>query len=136
MKLSEHIRTLLRNAVHSPIVEREMAFIADMFIIMAVSVFPKIGWIIGLLYYLLRDVLPLKGDASFGKGIYNMHVLYHNGEQRVVVKWYKSIMRNVMVLIPVLNIVDFYYLLSTGKRLADVWTDTSVEVSRVSENEQ
>ena len=113
-----------------------MAFIADMFIIMAVSVFPKIGWIIGLLYYLLRDVLPLKGDASFGKGIYNMHVLYHNGEQRVVVKWYKSIMRNVMVLIPVLNIVDFYYLLSTGKRLADVWTDTSVEVSRVSENEQ
>ncbi|GAO30966.1 hypothetical protein JCM15548_13291 [Geofilum rubicundum JCM 15548] len=38
----------------------------------------------------------------------------------------KSIIRGLVMMIPILNIIDIWYFLTKGYRLADKWAETTV----------
>ncbi|MBP5364922.1 MAG: hypothetical protein J6Y82_03250 [Bacteroidales bacterium] len=117
---------LIENMFTKKWLEREVAFLIDIVICATIAIFPRIGFIISALYFFLKDALPFGGASSFGKSIYGLKVKDAD-DQPVRHFWRKTIVRNLIIVIPILNLVDIYYFLKTGVRLADEWTSTKVE---------
>lgn len=120
------MKQLIENMLSRKWLEREVAFSIDMIICITLAIFPRIGFIISILYFFLKDSLPIEGGSSFGKSIYNLKVK-EKDEQQHRFFWQKTIVRNLILIIPILNFVDIYYFLKNGIRLADEWTSTKVE---------
>ena len=112
--------------IQAPLMERMLAAIIDLIIAGGFCFFPRIGWIIGLLYHLTRDSLPFLNGQSFGKYLMRLQVITVPQQESLVNKPDKSFIRGVVMLIPILNIIDVWYLFAKGYRLADKWAETAV----------
>lgn len=130
-RLRAHACQLLANATTTRWLEREVAFIIDVIIVALLSVFPRVGFFFGLLYFLFRDSLPFGAGCSFGKSLYRLVVANSDSAQSRA-NWRKTLIRNIIYFIPILNLVDIYYFLRSGRRLIDIWLEIDV-VSRTEE---
>jgi uncharacterized RDD family membrane protein YckC len=111
---------------HVPFPERFMAHAIDLVVTMGLCLFPRIGWIAGLIYYLTKEAIPgLKGQ-SIGKKFFDLQVVTQSSQTALTQQPEKSILRGLVSLLPIINIVDVYYLLAGHQRLADKWAQTTV----------
>ena len=106
--------------------ERFLAFLIDMVVVLALCLIPKVGWIFGLIYFLGRDAMPSLKGRSIGKKVLKIRILTTGTHETLDINPDKSVTRGLILLIPVVNIIDIYMLLTTGRRLADRWTETEV----------
>ena len=112
--------------LQAPLTERVIAAIIDIAVAVGLSFFPKIGWIFGLFYFLIRDSIPFLKGQSLGKKLMKIRTITLPEQESLVNYPEKSIIRGVITLIPILNLIDIWFLYSTGYRLADVWAQTAV----------
>ena len=93
----------------------------------------KAGWLLCAGYMLTRDSLPFLGGQSVGKKAMKIRAVTLDG-QSLAGKWEPGVMRNVSLVIPLLNLVEVFVLLNReggpdrGKRLGDEWGKTKVIV--------
>ncbi|MCL2073869.1 MAG: RDD family protein [Marinilabiliaceae bacterium] len=111
--------------LQAPLTERILAAIVDIAIVCGLSLFPRIGWIFGLFYFLLRDSLFFKGQ-SLGKKLMRIKVITLPENEPLSNYPEKSALRAIVALIPGLNLVDLWFLITVGYRLADKWAQTAV----------
>ncbi len=106
--------------------ERLLAALVDLVIVVGLSFFPRIGWMFGLIYHLTRDSLPFLNGQSFGKKIFNLRtiILPHYASMTGAAE--KSVIRGLVSIIPGLNVVDLWFLITRKVRLADEWAETRV----------
>ncbi len=118
----------------APLTERLIATIIDIAIVMGLCLFPRIGWMFGLIYHLTKDSLPFLGGQSFGKKL--MHIKAVTVPQQLPLTGFpeKSVIRGLVLLIPILNLIDIWFLLTKGYRLADNWAQTGVVVRNEPKN--
>ena len=121
--------------LQAPLPERILAAIIDLAIVAGFCFFPRIGWIIGVFYFLLRDSLSFLKGQSFGKKLMKMKVITIPEQESLVGNPEKSIIRGIIFLIPFLNLIDIWYLVTTGIRLADRWAQTAV-IPYLEENDE
>jgi uncharacterized RDD family membrane protein YckC len=112
--------------LQAPLAERVIAAVIDIVIVAGLCLFPRIGWIIGLAYHLMRDSLPFLKGQSCGKRLMQMQVIMLPEQESLVNNPEKSIVRGIVSLVPVLNLIDIWFLFTTGYRLADRWAETAV----------
>ncbi|MDG5799726.1 hypothetical protein QA597_05035 [Marinilabiliaceae bacterium ANBcel2] len=110
----------------APLIERITAAIIDIIIVIGLCFFPRIGWMFGIIYHLTKDSLPLLKGQSLGKQLLNIRTLAMPQKVPLSVYPEKSVIRGLVMLIPILNIIDAWFLLSKGYRLADKWAQTTV----------
>ncbi len=111
--------------------ERIVASLIDYFLIAIMMFMPPIGTVMGTLYFFMRDALPFGYESSVGKSIYGFRVVSREGDEQLPLAWYKSIIRNFMILIPGINIVDFYTFMRYGYRSSDRWFGIEVVRKKV-----
>lgn len=116
-----------------PLTERIIAAIIDIIIVAVLCLFPRIGWLVGIIYHLTRDSLPFLKGQSFGKRLLHLKVITLPKQESLVNYPEKSIIRGLVMLIPGLNIIDFWFLYHKGQRLADIWAQTTVIYASESE---
>ena len=107
-----------------------MAFVIDCAIAFGLGMFPKIGWIFGVIYFLLKDSLYFTKGQSFGKKIMKIQVVSDHKNEPLINYPQKSLIRNLILLIPILNLVEIYFFLLRTKRLGEIWSETSVVSSK------
>lgn len=92
-----------------------------------------IGQLAGLAYFVTRDSLPFLGGQSVGKKAMKLKVTTLEGVS-LVGNWNASLIRNGILLIPFVALVELYILLTRengpdrGRRLGDEWAKTKVIV--------
>ncbi|TAJ12800.1 hypothetical protein DMA11_11285 [Marinilabiliaceae bacterium JC017] len=106
--------------------ERQLAFLIDILICILLAMFPRIGWIVGLVYFLTRDGLNFLNGQSIGKRFFKLQTVKINNQAPLSSHIEKSVIRNLVFLIPGVNIIDIYLFYSKGYRLADKWAETMV----------
>ena len=106
--------------------ERFLAFLIDGALVLLLCLIPKVGWLFGLIYFLGKDAMPSMNGQSLGKKVFGIRILSEATHEPLYLHPRRSITRGLILLIPVVNIVDIYLLLTTGRRLADKWTETYV----------
>ena len=106
--------------------ERMAAVFVDLFIGALLFLFPLLGWLWGLLYFLLKDSLPFINGQSIGKQFFGLRVVQKGTLKPITGDYKKSILRGVVFITPILNLVDIFAYLTKGERIADSWTDTIV----------
>ncbi|MGQ1891800.1 RDD family protein [Thermophagus sp. OGC60D27] len=109
-----------------PMAERILAGLVDIIITLLISLFPKIGWLFGLIYLLGKDSFSFLNGQSFGKKLFHLRVitLPHYASMSGLPE--KSVIRGLVLLIPILNIIDFIHLIKYKVRIADRWSETRV----------
>jgi len=122
--MRETLKQIVRNAASPKWLEREISFAVDVLVCVAITVMPKIGVVASLLYFLMRDSIPVGHGSSLGKSVYGLRVIMSSDGTKA--PWRKILVRNVISFIPFVNIYDVYLFLLTGERLADQWSGTSV----------
>jgi uncharacterized RDD family membrane protein YckC len=110
----------------APSTERIIAAIIDMIIAIGLCFFPRIGWMFGLMYHLLRDALPFLNGQSFGKHLLHLKAIVLPQKEALTTAPEKSLIRGLVMLIPILNLIDMWFFFSKGYRLADKWAQTTV----------
>lgn len=114
----------LSGLITKPRVVREAELLVDLAICLALAVIPgKVGWIACVAFFLLRDA-ALTGMQSPGKSLYNLKVV--SASTGAVIGWRTSVVRNVVLIVPVLNIVDILHFVRHGRRLTDEWLGLDV----------
>ncbi len=106
--------------------ERLIAGLVDLIIAAGLCLFPRIGWMVGLIYFLTKDALPFLHGQSLGKKIFNLRVIILPHYASMSGAAEKSIIRGLVAIIPGLNIVDLWFLITRKVRLADEWAETRV----------
>ncbi len=92
-----------------------------------------IGQLAGMAYFITRDSLPFLGGQSVGKKAMKLKVTTLEGTS-LVGNWSASLIRNGILLIPFVALVELYILLTRenrsdrGRRLGDEWAKTKVIV--------
>lgn len=109
-----------------PTSERILAGAVDIVIALLISLFPKIGWMFGLIYLLAKDSLSFLDGQSFGKKLFNLRTIALPHYASLTGWPEKSIIRGLVQIIPILNLLDLYYLVSQKVRIADRWAETRV----------
>jgi len=112
----------------APLAERFVAALIDLVIVCGLCMFPRIGWMFGLIYHLTRDALPFLHGQSFGKKLLHIKVVAQPNNMPLTSSPEKSVIRGIVFLIPVLNLIDILHLFTKGQRLADKWAETEVIV--------
>ncbi|WP_430812174.1 MULTISPECIES: RDD family protein [unclassified Carboxylicivirga] len=107
-------------------VERLLAAIIDTSLVLGLSLFPRIGWLFGLIYFLFKDCLPFLKGQSFGRRLFHLKVVSIADQQNLVGKPDKAMIRQIILLIPVLNLIELYLFCFTNIRLGAKWSDTKV----------
>jgi hypothetical protein len=107
-------------------IERIAAFALDFFIFLGLSMFPAFGWILAILYMLLRDSLPFLQGQSIGKRYFKLRAVTSTTGKPLTRRYKRSIIRGSVILIPILNLIDAYHYFKNGERLADKWAHTVV----------
>ncbi|NLX73517.1 MAG: RDD family protein [Bacteroidales bacterium] len=118
--------TGLAKSTTAPFTERFVAAFIDIIIVAGLFFFPRIGWMLGLIYHLLKESMPFMQGQSFGKHLMRIKVITIHQQLPLTGNPEKSIIRGLVMLIPILNLVDLWSLLSRGYRIADKWTETTV----------
>ncbi|SFE79829.1 RDD family protein [Thermophagus xiamenensis] len=106
--------------------ERILAGLVDIVIAILISLFPKIGWLFGIIYLLGKDSFSFLNGQSFGKKLFHLRVIIlpHNASMSGTPE--KSVIRGLVLIIPILNLIDFYHLIKYKVRIADRWAETRV----------
>ncbi|MBN2164671.1 MAG: RDD family protein [Marinilabiliaceae bacterium] len=107
-------------------IERMIALMLDSISVFILSLFPLWGCFFGIAYFLLKDALPFLNGQSIGKYFMGLKVVNKESLTPITKDYKKSIIRGVVLLIPILNIIDIYRYLTIGERLADKWAETVV----------
>ncbi len=98
--------------------------------ILAAVVFPipVIGMIVGTAYLLTRDALPFLDGQSIGKKAMKLRAVDATSGQPLTNQWGPSIVRNIVLFIPLFFIVELIVLANNkdGQRLGDQWAKTRV----------
>ena len=95
------------------------------------DILSKIAWLAGLAYMIVRDSLPFLDGQSVGKKVMKLRVTTLD-DQPLTKNWEKALIRNVILVIPLLNLVELAVLLmrdgqaDRGRRLGDEWAKTKV----------
>ena len=126
VRMRSELKQLLKNVLTKPCIEREAAFCIDVAICATLAIFPTLGPVAALLYFFFRDCLPFRVPQSFGKQIYSLRIVRNAEADGRVPRWQTSVIRNLILVIPLLNLVDFWRFAKRGRRLADDWTGTHV----------
>ncbi len=109
----------LAGIVTKPRVVREAALFVDLAISLALAVYPgSLGWVICVVFFLLRDVSTVR-RRSPGKNLYKLRIVKVSDGSPV--DWRMTVVRNLILLTPVLNVVDVCYFVKHARRLSDVW---------------
>ncbi len=93
----------------------------------------QIAYLTGVAYLVIRDSLPFLGGQSVGKKAMKIKVVTLDGKS-LVGNWEKALIRNGILIIPLLGLVELYILLTReekpeqGRRLGDEWAKTKVVV--------
>jgi len=106
--------------------ERLLAAIIDVAIAFGLTLFPRIGWMFGLIYFLFKDCLPFSSGQSFGRRLFNLKVVHKKDGSSLVGKPDKGLIRQVIFFVPVLNLFEIYYFFFCKNRKGDLWSDTEV----------
>lgn len=107
--------------------ERLVAFTLDASISLALSIIPMVGLYIGMVYFFMKDALPFNRGESFGKHLYQLKLVDRETLQEIDKgRFEKSVIRSLILIIPIINIIDIVYFFKLGHRLADEWTNTLV----------
>ncbi|MFW6043121.1 MAG: RDD family protein [Marinilabiliaceae bacterium] len=109
-----------------PLGERLLAGLVDLIVAALLSLFPRIGWMFGLLYILMKDSLPFLNGQSFGKKLFHLRTIALPHYSALTGWPEKSVIRGLVLLIPILNLIDLYYLIIHKVRIADRWAETRV----------
>ncbi|WP_439185296.1 RDD family protein [Carboxylicivirga taeanensis] len=118
--------TRLNRAQTSLFTERLLAALVDISICLGLSLFPRIGWIFGLIYFLFKDSLPLLNGQSFGRRLFKIKVISKADNKSLSGAPDKALIRQIIFFVPLLNLLELYYFLRKEERLGDIWTDTKV----------
>ncbi|HHT99740.1 RDD family protein [Xiashengella succiniciproducens] len=113
----------------APLTERIIAAVIDIVIVAGLCFFPRIGWILGLIYHLGKESMPFMNGQSCGKHLLKIKVVNIPQLTPITGQHEKSVIRGLVMLIPVLNLIDLWWFVSRGYRLADKWAETTVVYS-------
>nr|WP_321453009.1 RDD family protein [uncultured Carboxylicivirga sp.] len=105
---------------------RLLAYGIDMVIVIGLCLFPRIGWIFGLIYFLFKDAMPFTKGQSYGRRLFRIRLVKLPNMESVEKYPEKSIIRNIILLIPILNIYEVYLFLFQDQRLGEKWSETVV----------
>ena len=107
---------------------RIVAVLIDGILTMVVSLVPIVGWIVGIAYFLTRDALPFLDGQSIGKKAMKLRAVDATTGQPLTNQWGPSIVRNIVLYIPLFFIVELIVLANNkdGQRLGDQWAKTRV----------
>ncbi|MBR8538271.1 RDD family protein [Carboxylicivirga sediminis] len=106
--------------------ERLLAGVVDGSIVLGLSLFPRIGWLFGLIYFLFKDSLPLLNGQSFGRRLFKIKVINKADGTGLMKSPDKALIRQIIFLVPVLNLLELYRFFTKSERFGDTWTDTTV----------
>lgn len=122
--MAASILHVLAGIITKPRVVREAEFIVDLSISLALAVIPgKPGWFCCVAFFLLRDVFDNKRHSP-GKMLYKLRIVH--AASGAEVGWRTTIVRNIILLTPLLNILEIAHFLKTGRRLTDEWLGLDV----------
>lgn len=107
--------------ITKPRVEREAAALVDLIFSFTLATLPGIaGSVAGVAYFLLRDG---RGNGM-GKRLYGLEAVRAADGRRA--SWSMAILRNLLLLVPLFNLVDVWHFFVSGRRLTDEWLGTDV----------
>lgn len=91
-----------------------------------------ISSLISIGYFLTRDALPFLDGQSLGKKVLNLRAIDANTGEALTGNWATSAIRNISVVVPILNFIEMFVLLfgKDGNRLGDGWAKTTVVVTK------
>lgn len=133
--MSGIVENIIANALKPSTWERGISLMVDLVICFSISTFPMYGWVVAVLYFLFRDIIPIGYRTSLGKSVYNLRLMSFSGLTAEEMKdssqlktpgWLQVFVRNIVTFIPLVNIYDLYLFFVEGERLADQWSDTKV----------
>lgn len=109
----------LAGILTKPRVVREAELFVDVVICIALAITPGLfGWFLCITFFLLRDVFTAQ-RLSPGKSLYNLRIIkVADGSPA---EWKMTVVRNLILLTPILNVVEIFYFIKHGRRLTDVW---------------
>ena len=123
-RMAASVLDTLAGIITKPRVVREAEFLVDLSISLALAVIPgKTGWVACIVFFLFRDVAYLKSQSP-GKVLYKLKIV--NAATGATIGWRTSIIRNLILLTPLLNIADVARFVKTGRRLTDEWLGVEV----------
>ena len=109
--------------------ERIVAAVADVIVAAVLSgiFWHPVAWALSTGYILTRDALPFLEGQSLGKKLLNLRAVKQDGSS-LSNDWGTSIVRNITLIIPVMQLVElFVYLVSDKQeRLGDKFAQTKV----------
>lgn len=118
----------IKENISTPIfLERSVAFSIDLLSCFSLSIIPSFGWVLALAYFLLKDANLLGSKSSIGKSIYSLRIVDADTQEPAEKGMMeKTLIRNLILVVPLLNILDIFHLMNHGVRLADQWTGLTV----------
>nr|WP_321412642.1 RDD family protein [uncultured Carboxylicivirga sp.] len=105
---------------------RLFAFGIDLIIAIGISLFPRIGWIFGLIYFLFKDAMPFTKGQSYGRRLFKIKLVKNPHDESVEKYPEKALIRNIIFLIPILNLYEILLFLFAEQRLGEKWSETKV----------
>ena len=146
MKTSYHSRIRFHNSVESAgLAERAIAMLID-YLLVCVPLCVVERWLpaastlfygLAIGYLLLRDALPIGEGQGLGKYWMGIQVISGPDLKPIRGQYVKSVLRNLPMLVPVVNVVDLFVLLLASysenslQRLGDTLAKTDVVVRPV-----
>jgi len=85
-----------------------------------------IGYVLALVYFLLRDALPIGNGQGLGKKLMGIKVIKEDTRQPILGDYVAALVRQISLMIPFVNLYDMWLVVSDGKRLGDGWAKTEV----------
>ena len=133
--LGDTLLALLGGVVRHPRLEREIAFVVDICICLTITIFPnKAAVVLSVAYFIFRDCFRISGERmSFGKRLYGIRIVRSDGGGSP--SWRVTLLRNLFLCVPVLNLIDICSFIYRGKRLVDDWLGTDVVVGSLAEDD-
>ena len=83
----------------------------------------SVGYLVAIAYYLLKDALF--GGQSIGKKVMKYVAVKEDGSS-LSGDYVASATRNVSILVPILNLVECFFVFTDKPRMADGWAKTKV----------
>lgn len=122
---------MITGLIRKPRIEREAALAVDIILSMTLATFPGVfGKVASVAYFLLRD----SWGGGMGKGLYGLVIVRAADGARV--GWRTALVRNMLMLLPIYDLVDIYYFVERGRRLTDEWLGTEVRKTVVESNKE
>ena len=110
-------------------IQRFVASFIDGIVYMVITLFipNNFGVFLGIIYHLIKDALPFLDGKSIGKAMLGIRVVDENTKLSISNEYTISIMRQIPLIIPFVNIIDSLMVFSSkGKRFGDNWAHTIV----------